>query len=132
MAHAAANFFGAVTSWRLNRRRRQAFLGTVREARLRAGLEAAAAEIRTLRGMLCICAWCKRIRDEAQAWQPVEGYVETRTAARFTHGICPDCLESHAAILAGSGLGQQTGDEVAPRDEFQAGELVRVGDSAPS
>lgn len=102
LAHAAAGFFGAVTSWRLHHRRRQAYLGTVREARLRAGLEAAAAEIRTLRGMLCICAWCKRVRDEEAAWQPVEGYVETRTTARFTHGICPDCLESHAAVLAGS------------------------------
>lgn len=102
LAHAAASFFGVVTSWRLHHRRRQAYLGTVREARLRAGLEAAAAEIRTLRGMLCICAWCKRVRDEEAAWQPVEGYVETRTAARFTHGICPDCLESHAGVLAGS------------------------------
>jgi len=103
VAHAAAAFFGVITSWRLNRRRREAYLGTAREARLRAGLEAAAAEIRTLRGMLCICAWCKRVRDEEAAWQPVEGYLENRTPARFTHGICPDCLESHAAVFAGSG-----------------------------
>ena len=39
---------------------------------MRAGLEAALAEVRTLRGLLPICAWCKRIRDEAEAWQTVE------------------------------------------------------------
>lgn len=102
VAFAASTVFGVVTSWQLNRRRREAFLGTLREARLRDRLEAAAAEIRTLRGMLCICAWCKRVRDETEAWQPVEGYVQDRTAARFTHGICPDCLESHAVVLAGA------------------------------
>lgn len=132
LAHTAATFFGVVTSWRLNHRRRQAYLGTVREARLRAGLEAAAAEVRTLRGMLCICAWCKRVRDEAAAWQPVEGYVETRTAARFTHGICPDCLESHSGVFTGSGLGRQAGDGASPRGEpLRNGEVVRVGDSSP-
>jgi len=94
MAYAMSNLFGGVTSWRLNHRRREEFLGILREAELRAKLEKAAAEIRTLRGLLCICAWCKRIRDEVEAWQPVETFVQRRTHAAFTHGICPDCLQS--------------------------------------
>ncbi len=98
--HSLSHGFGAVMSWRLNRRRREAFVGSLREADLRAGLETAVAAIRTLRGFLCICAWCKRVRDEAQAWEPVETYVQSRTDAAFTHGICPDCLQSQQRELA--------------------------------
>jgi hypothetical protein len=93
-AYAMSHLFGAITSWRLNHRRREVFLGGMREAELRARLEAAAAEVRTLRGLLCICAWCKRIRAEAEAWESLEKYVQSRTHASFSHGICPDCLQS--------------------------------------
>lgn len=96
-----SHLIGAVTSWRLNHRRREMFLAALREAELRASLEAAVAEVRTLRGLLCICAWCKRIRDEAQTWQSVERYVQNRTHASFSHGICPDCLRSHEGEFAG-------------------------------
>lgn len=92
--HGMAHLFASVASWRHNHRRREMFLGALREARLRANLEAALAEVRTLRGMLCICAWCKRIRDEAEDWESVEMYVQSRTDASFSHGICPDCLQS--------------------------------------
>ncbi len=102
LAYALSNLFGAVMSWRLNHRRREAFLGTLREADLRANLEKAVAEIRTLRGLLSICAWCKRIRDEGEAWQSVEAYVQSRTHAAFTHGICPDCLQSQVEKIAHS------------------------------
>jgi hypothetical protein len=98
--HALGHIFGAVTSWRLNHQRREAFLGALREAKLRTNLEEAVAEIRTLRGLLCICAWCKRIRDEGEAWQSVEKYVQSRTHASFTHGICPDCFQSQAGEAA--------------------------------
>jgi hypothetical protein len=102
--HGMSHLFGAVTSWRLNHRRRQVFLGVLREAQLRASLETSMAQIRTLRGLLCICAWCKRVRDEAEAWESVEKYVQTRTHASFSHGICPDCLHSQAAEIAPSRL----------------------------
>jgi hypothetical protein len=91
-AHCMSHVFGAVMSWHRNHRQRAAYLGTMREAGLRARLETALAEVRTLRGLLCVCSWCKRIRDEAQVWHPVESYVQSRTHASFTHGICPDCL----------------------------------------
>lgn len=49
-------------------------------------------EIKVLRGLLPICSYCKRIRDEAGAWQQVEEYVRDHSQANFSHGICPACL----------------------------------------
>ena len=50
-------------------------------------------KIKTLHGLLPICAWCKRIRDDKGYWSQVEAYVHDHTGADFTHGICPDCFE---------------------------------------
>jgi sigma-B regulation protein RsbU (phosphoserine phosphatase) len=55
-------------------------------------LRKAAAEIKTLTGLLPICAGCKKIRDDKGYWQQVEYYVAEHTDAKFTHGLCPDCL----------------------------------------
>jgi GAF domain-containing protein len=49
--------------------------------------------VKMLRGLLPICAWCKRIRDDKGYWSQVEAYVHEHMGADFTHGICPDCLE---------------------------------------
>lgn len=54
-------------------------------------LRAALAGVRTLRGLLPTCTWCKKIRDEAGCWQPMEIYVQQRSEAEFTHGICSEC-----------------------------------------
>lgn len=54
-------------------------------------LEHALAHIKTLRGLLPICAWCKKIRDDGNYWRQVEDYVARHTEASFTHGICPTC-----------------------------------------
>ena len=51
--------------------------------------------VQQLEGLLPICAYCKRIRDSAEQWQPIERYVEKRSEAQFSHGICPDCYEKH-------------------------------------
>ena len=56
-------------------------------------LQAALAEVRELRGMLPICAWCKRIHDDAGYWTQIESYIAAHTRAEFTHGICPECSE---------------------------------------
>jgi DNA-binding response OmpR family regulator len=47
--------------------------------------------MRRLEGLLPICSYCKRIRTEASEWVQVEQYVERRSDASFTHGVCPDC-----------------------------------------
>ena len=55
--------------------------------------------VRQLRGLLPICAYCKRIRDDRNYWQRVEVYVSEHTDATFTHGICPSCLEDATAQI---------------------------------
>nr|NJM03058.1 response regulator [Desulfobacula sp.] len=49
-------------------------------------------EIKILRGLLPICAKCKKIRDDEGFWKQVDTYIEEHSGATFTHGICPDCL----------------------------------------
>ncbi|MGI8890572.1 MAG: hypothetical protein ACR2G0_07290 [Chthoniobacterales bacterium] len=51
--------------------------------------------VRTLEGILPICAFCKDIRDEAGDWQKMESYVSKRSEAQFSHGVCPSCAEKH-------------------------------------
>ena len=55
-------------------------------------LEEAAARVRTLTGLLCICSYCKAIRTDGDYWQKVEEFLVHHTEATFTHGICPPCF----------------------------------------
>ena len=50
-------------------------------------------EIKTLQGILPICANCKKIRDDEGYWKQVEIYIEEHSNAEFTHGICPECMK---------------------------------------
>ena len=50
-------------------------------------------EIRLLWGLLPLCMHCHRIRNEANEWERFEAYMETRSKAKFSHGICPRCVE---------------------------------------
>jgi hypothetical protein len=56
-------------------------------------LEETLKEVRTLQGLIPICANCKKIRDDKGFWQKVEVYLEERSNARFTHGLCEDCIQ---------------------------------------
>ncbi|MBI3829585.1 MAG: response regulator transcription factor [Planctomycetes bacterium] len=62
-------------------------------------LEVAMAKIKTLQGLLPICAWCKKVRDDQNYWQRVETYISGHTDARFTHSICPDCKAKQMSQL---------------------------------
>jgi DNA-binding response OmpR family regulator len=57
-------------------------------------LEEAITRVRTLQGLLPICSYCKRVRNDGDYWQQVESYIADHSDARFSHGICPDCFES--------------------------------------
>lgn len=57
-------------------------------------LHGALEQIRTLRGILPMCAHCKKIRDDRGFWQQVEAYLSQHTEAEFSHGICPDCMQT--------------------------------------
>jgi PAS domain S-box-containing protein len=61
--------------------------------RLIGDLRKALEDIKTLRGIVPICAHCKNIRDDAGYWQQVEAYVTAHTEAQFSHAICPTCLD---------------------------------------
>jgi DNA-binding NarL/FixJ family response regulator len=54
-------------------------------------LEKALAEIKTLRGIIPICARCKKVRDDSGFWEQVEVYIHNHSEAVFSHGLCPDC-----------------------------------------
>jgi len=56
-------------------------------------LEHALTQVKQLSGLLPICAYCKKIRDDGNYWQQVECYLAKHSEAEFTHGICPECYE---------------------------------------
>ena len=56
-------------------------------------LSLALEQVKTLRGIVPICASCKKIRDDKGYWSQVEVYVRNHTEAEFSHGICPDCMK---------------------------------------
>jgi hypothetical protein len=66
-------------------------------------LHAAIEEIRTLRGILPICAHCKKIRDDRGAWNQIEAYIQRHSEAQFSHGICPDCLDRYYGDIPRAG-----------------------------
>lgn len=71
----------------------QALEGKVRE------LEEALSHVKQLQGLLPICMYCKRIRDEQSAWHRLETYIQQHSEASFTHSLCTDCFERHYPTL---------------------------------
>jgi hypothetical protein len=71
-----------------------------RERELVSELSESLARVRQLEGLIPVCAWCRRVRDDAGYWDRFEAYLSTRTRATFTHEICPTCaaqLDGEAA-----------------------------------
>lgn len=52
-------------------------------------------QVSLLEGLLPICSYCKKIRDQNEQWQVMERYIMERSEAKFTHSICPDCMREH-------------------------------------
>lgn len=61
--------------------------------RLIGQLQDALAEVKTLSGLLPLCASCKRIRDDKGYWQQIEAYIRDHSEAEFSHSVCPDCAK---------------------------------------
>jgi len=72
-----------ITSLREAEEERERLIGELREA---------LARIETLHGLIPICAGCKKVRDDQGFWHQVEAYIEARSQAEFSHGLCPDCV----------------------------------------
>ena len=62
-------------------------------------LEEAMANVKQLQGLLPICCYCKKIRDDGNYWHRVESYITGHANVRFSHGICPDCTQKLKADL---------------------------------
>ncbi len=83
--------FGDISERKLRETERERLIGE---------LTVALAEVKTLSGLIPICAWCKNVRSDKGYWQTVEQYVHARTEATFTHGICPECAGKMMAETA--------------------------------
>lgn len=64
---------------------------TAKAEELRSALD----QIKTLRGIVPICATCKKVRDDQGYWKQVEIYVRDHTEASFSHGVCPECMDKY-------------------------------------
>ncbi|MFC1746400.1 PAS domain-containing protein [Candidatus Riflebacteria bacterium] len=58
-------------------------------------LQKALTEIKTLRGILPLCSFCKKIRDDKGYWEQVDVYIHQHTEADISHGVCPECMKEH-------------------------------------
>jgi len=86
-----------------------------REA-LIAQLREALSKIRTLKGLIPICAACKRVRDDSGFWNQIEAYITEHSDADFSHGICPECAQKLYPHLTGiSGIDREL---PSPESEF--------------
>ena len=52
-------------------------------------------DLRVLQGLLPLCSFCKSIRNGSEQWESLEGFIESRSGAAFSHGVCPDCSRQH-------------------------------------
>ena len=68
-------------------------LTNARDITERRKMEEAIKEVDTLRGLIPICSKCKKIRNDKGFWEKVETYLEKHSSARFTHGLCKDCMQ---------------------------------------
>ncbi|MHB8881076.1 MAG: hybrid sensor histidine kinase/response regulator [Thermodesulfovibrionales bacterium] len=73
----------------------QAIRYAIERQKLLTQLEQSLKDIRRLEGLIPMCAWCRQIRDDRGYWKKVETYIEERTDASFSHGICPECLRKN-------------------------------------
>ena len=89
MPHTVAR---ALREWTLLTERREAVAA---QKQLITELEEALSKVKTLSGLLPICSGCNKIRDDHGYWSQVEGYIQEHTDAKFTHGLCPDCIRKY-------------------------------------
>ncbi|ACH37822.1 response regulator [Citrifermentans bemidjiense Bem] len=87
-------------------------------ARQKEELEAALARVRQLEGIIPICMFCKKIKDDQESWRQLEDYVSQHSEVMFSHSACPECFEkemnSIKEELSALGLPPDPGSKPAP------------------
>ena len=63
--------------------------------RLADELQQALSEVKTLRGLIPVCAWCKKIRNDQGYWSRMEAFIREHSQAVVSHGVCPDCARAY-------------------------------------
>ena len=87
LGHDAISFTGPQVGIMTDTAHRKAKITSIEPERIKEALE----NVKLLKGLLPICAWCKKIRDDKGYWQQVETYISKYSDADFTHSICPSC-----------------------------------------
>ncbi|MEM7584516.1 MAG: two-component regulator propeller domain-containing protein [Acidobacteriota bacterium] len=90
-------------SWHLAKERDQL---KEQRAALERRVEETVSQIKILKGLLPICASCKKIRDDDGYWSELEVFIDSHSEAKFSHGICPDCFRAYEAQLPPRPLGK--------------------------
>lgn len=101
----------------------------IQRQKMIAQLEKSIKEIKALRGLIPMCAWCRNIRDDKGYWLKVEKYIEEHTDASFTHGICPRCMKKidpklHEKIFEDDRL--KTNREISPENAVRDYASIKV------
>jgi hypothetical protein len=89
----ASNLIGFLAARSHHISSRKMFCSWITEKELREKYAEAISRIKTLSGLLPICASCKKIRDDKGYWNHIENYIREHSEAEFTHGLCPDCIK---------------------------------------
>jgi len=101
--------------------------------RLTKELQEALATIKTLSGLLPICAWCKSVRDDSGYWMRVEQYVEAHSQATFSHSVCPDCASRYFGPETASAQGLAPGENVPPVEvAAKAAQAIQIAGPPPA
>jgi len=103
LAAALLLFASTLASREISRRQRS----EAKQRELIAELKQTLAQVKTLSGLIPICAWCKNVRNDMGYWSTVETYVHSRTDASFSHSICPNCTEKFKDEIARANAGLQ-------------------------
>jgi len=90
----AAPDFGQQVIYSVARDVSERKLAEAERERLLQELRAALAEVKTLREILPICSYCRKIRNDQNYWDTVENYISQHTNSRFSHSVCPDCYKN--------------------------------------
>jgi len=90
---AAINVICMSAGYAMERSARDDFLQRRLIADQAGSLAEALSRVKVLKGLLPICAWCRKVRDDRGYWRQIESYVSAHTDASFSHGMCPDCAD---------------------------------------
>ena len=96
-------------------------------------LQEALSTIKTLSGLLPICAWCKNVRDDSGYWMRVEQFVEAHSQATFSHSVCPECATRYFGPDANPGEAHSAGEhDHLPESHDHNSDHVHAPAAAPS